>query len=528
MILKKPYAFLIRYFKLIHFLILIFIIMLSINYNKIISFFIDYNSTTISLEGQNIREIISSSLYLYIIIIIIINILMFLLMKSKNKPNKIYLFSIIYYIVLFIAIVYSKSVILSLLENGVTQQNLRAYQDIFRLVFVPNFYFLIIFIIRAIGFDIKKFNFAKDLQELKIGKEDSEEFEFVLGNDLYKYKRQGRRKIRELKYYFLENKLYIIIISVIAIVLLLVMIIPKINKSEKMYNENEVIPTANFSYKINNTYITKYDYTGKIINPSKKYLIVDMEIKSNNKEKILPPEYLYIVLKDKTSINFKTTLKESFSDIGQLYQNSKIDTKYNNYIFIFELSNEIKDDNYILKIFNSQEYNNSDTSNYSFVKCKLNPYSLDQEINLEEQTLKKSINLGKIIYNNLNMIVNSLEIKEYYEYEYEKCINDICSKYTDIAFPNKPSNQKLLILKYKFIEENNKNISLVNKKNILSKIFQISYKIGNEIKIEQLNSRIITNVNDTLFIDIPNYALKYDEVKLVLKTREKSYSFSIQ
>ncbi|MDD2505678.1 MAG: hypothetical protein PHF21_05395, partial [Bacilli bacterium] len=64
-------------------------------------------------------------------------------------------------------------------EASLTQRSSLAYRDFFIILSLPQYYFLIMSIIRGIGFDVRKFNFTKDLEELEIKSEDDEEFEFV-------------------------------------------------------------------------------------------------------------------------------------------------------------------------------------------------------------------------------------------------------------------------------------------------------------------------------------------------------------
>ena len=73
-------------------------------------------------------------------------------------------------------------------------------------------------IIRGLGFDIKKFNFTKDIQELNIEDIDSEEVEVNVNIDTKNIIRDINRRKRELGYWIKENLLFsIILISVILI-----------------------------------------------------------------------------------------------------------------------------------------------------------------------------------------------------------------------------------------------------------------------------------------------------------------------
>ena len=70
---------------------------------------------------------------------------------------------------------------------------------------------------RATGFDVKKFDFAHDLQQLNVDEKDNEEFEVDVELDTDKLFRKIRKKIRYAKYVYFENKFLIFL--TLAIVL---------------------------------------------------------------------------------------------------------------------------------------------------------------------------------------------------------------------------------------------------------------------------------------------------------------------
>ena len=158
MILKKPYAFLIKYFRIIHIGLALFIILSMNNFSKITKFFNSYvkNDNQIVANSFSRFNLIA---YIFIIIIIVFSLLMFILMKKKKKPALFYLAIFIYYIILLIAVIVADNTIKLLTETVLTQQASRIYRDIFLIVSLPQYYFLVTSIIRGVGFDIKKFFF---------------------------------------------------------------------------------------------------------------------------------------------------------------------------------------------------------------------------------------------------------------------------------------------------------------------------------------------------------------------------------
>ena len=62
MILRKPYAFIIKYFKVIHFLLTLLIAYLIYRTNLVLSFVSNYISSNTSVIGQNLTENLFNSL----------------------------------------------------------------------------------------------------------------------------------------------------------------------------------------------------------------------------------------------------------------------------------------------------------------------------------------------------------------------------------------------------------------------------------------------------------------------------------
>ena len=58
MIFKKPYAFLIKNFKIIHLLLLAMIIIITLKYKKIVSFFSDYINSSINVYEKTASQYI--------------------------------------------------------------------------------------------------------------------------------------------------------------------------------------------------------------------------------------------------------------------------------------------------------------------------------------------------------------------------------------------------------------------------------------------------------------------------------------
>ena len=102
MILKKPYAFLIKNFRKIHFILAILSVFIIIKTNTVVGFFKEYvaNNYSVIVSDDLVSSTISNWLYVAIIVMIITLISVYVLLKLKKKPTKLYFFTILYYIIL--------------------------------------------------------------------------------------------------------------------------------------------------------------------------------------------------------------------------------------------------------------------------------------------------------------------------------------------------------------------------------------------------------------------------------------------
>ena len=93
MIIKKPYAFLIKHFRLIHailFGLLVFILAETFN---IYSFFSSYAQTHLYVNTNNLADsYVSSLLIIATVLAIIVSFVIYYILSMKQKSNKVYLF----------------------------------------------------------------------------------------------------------------------------------------------------------------------------------------------------------------------------------------------------------------------------------------------------------------------------------------------------------------------------------------------------------------------------------------------------
>ena len=236
-----------------------------------------------------------------------------------------------------------------------------------------------------------------DLKELEIEASDAEEVELTVGIETYKAKRSIRRFIREFSYYIKENTfIFICIISIVGLVIG-TSIFMNLNVYHKVYKENKVIPYKTFNIKVNKSYLTNKDYSGKVILNDKYYLVLNVNISNrstiNNKIKLTD-----FRLKINNDNIYPTKNKmEYFVDLGTPYKEDKIKANSNdNYLLIYELdSNQIRK-NYIIKILDSIDYTVGDLK-AKYKDVKVIPQNLENKTEKKETSINEEVSLNNSI-----------------------------------------------------------------------------------------------------------------------------------
>ena len=275
MIIKKPYAFLIKNFRLIHGILFIMLLYLLISSVNIYGFFSGYASNNYYVIQTNLAQnYVNTLMYVVSFLVIVFSTIVYYLLEVKNKGNKMYLFISLYSFILFVYFIYITSVFNGLESASLSTESVRAFRDISLIVFLPNIVFVFVIFARALGFNLKQFDFKKDLEDLQIDESDSEEIELTLTDNSYKIKRTFRKIIRLSKYFFLENKIFVITVASIIVLILTINMFRKINIYTDAYNQNQNIVASALVFKVSDSYITNTDMSNVVINKNKSYILV--------------------------------------------------------------------------------------------------------------------------------------------------------------------------------------------------------------------------------------------------------------
>ena len=532
MILRKPYKFLIKHFKLIHILLCLPVLYLLIKSNNLFSFFNSYISNSYSYETiSNLAgSYINLFMYLAILIIVGISLTIYYLMKQKEKPTKLYIAYIVYYLVLFVVFTFFHNVLSEMERNDLSASASRAYRDITLLLTFPQYFFIFYSAFRGFGFDIKSFKFELDLKDLDISEEDNEEFEFVFGVETYKYKRTIRRFIREFKYYILENKFVFTVLSAVFVLVVTTTLYMHFNVYNKSYTKNHSFSHNAFTMNILDTMLTNMDYNGKTITKDKYYLVLQVKIDNNSISNIELDTDNFRLQIDNGYLVPSLDRSEYFIDFGKNYNGGKISQGTSDiYNLVYELNKQQIHRNYKIKILENIEYKIGDlTAHYKILNIR--PNRVFDIKDRGSYKLKEKINLKNSLLNNSKTTINGYEISDNYYYTYKSCntknncrdLNDVVS----IGYGNSKIKTTLLVLDVN-TELDKDSVyynAIQNKNDFYENFFTVEYD-GVESTTKNITP---VNLKDRIVLIAPENIIDANELNLIITIRNQKYTVNLK
>ena len=282
MIVRKPYAFLIKNFRKIHIFLLIlcgYIYYVNMSVRSFVSDFISLGTYDSYLEP--ISKYINFFTFISLILIAVSCFILLILLKHKNKPWKLYLLPVLEYsfilVIYFITINYFNSYT----GDFSSTATIRAIRDLLFITSIFQYPALLIIIIRIFGVDLNKFNFKADKEYLELNSDDREEVEININIDKESFKRAFKRFRRNVGYVYREHKFIINLLIVFVILVLMGYGYRYFFIINKVYKQGEVLNANNYSININNVYFTNKDKAGNVIEKNHNFVILDLTIKNN-------------------------------------------------------------------------------------------------------------------------------------------------------------------------------------------------------------------------------------------------------
>ena len=519
MILRKPYAFLIKRFKLIHFILSALLIFVIYRITNILSFFNEYMDMSPTIISKNVAPTLySASMIISLVLLILFSIVIMCLMFFKQKNVTFYALFILICLMTGGYLYYSYGIV-EVLEKGlVAVKTLRFVRDLSFITVSVQFIFLIVLVVRTIGFNIKKFDFGREM--LKVNDEDREEFEFDVSFDSDKFKRNLKRNFRNFKYIYKENKLFINLGISLFIAIICAIVYLNVNIYNKKYRENEYINVDGITFGVVNSYITNYDYKSNLLDNS--LIAIEFKVKSKTIQNF---ELSDISL----DIGNRTYLVDSnyankVVALGILYTNQTLENEFKKYIIVFKVDNKTDDEEFLLSYHS--------TSN-KHVNVKLNPINIDKQNIIKNSNLGEEVDFSSSLLNKSSLILNSYEISDKFRVDYNFCIENNCIPSYEYLTKTVTGNYDKTILKldYKFNMDEN-NINNINSfYDLLFNYSKIIYEINGETKQLSVSTNIKpikTNLKNTIYVEVNQELKNADSIIIQFKIRQYVYEYKIK
>ncbi len=533
MILRKPYKFLIKHFKLIHLVLTLLMVYIIYRFSRIINFFdVAISSYTGVLSTNPTEYLYDIYIYLAIFGIILFTIIVIYLLFMKKKSIKLYIGTIVIYIVAFVLIAYSYNVIGDMEVKVVDPKILRNARDFLVVISMAQVVEIVLFGIRALGFDIKKFNFKEDLKELEIVEEDNEEFELNINIDVNKAHRQVNKGRRFLKYFYVENRYLFFFISSLSVSIICLIIYLSLGVYNKKYTQTDFFTTRDFTMAISNSYTTDLDYKGNKISENKTFIILELIIKTNGSKakqlNLANPELIVGYNK----YYHDNTYIDKFIDIGNGYNNEYIDNQFIKYLLIYPID---KNDVGKKMTFRYIDIGSITSTEAKSINVGITARNLDQVKETKKYNLGDTIDFSGSILEKTKFTISDKDIKNLFTLNYNFCISDNeCYPSIEYLKPSVINNYDKTLLKINGIidwDPNAARSKTTNLFNFISLYGSFSYNINGT---EKKDNTILKNVkslrvneDNTYYLELIKEVENAQELSLILKIRDYIYIYKI-
>lgn len=535
MVLRKPYAFFIKHFKLFHLFLSVFFVYSLFRMTGVISFINTYSNSGATLITMNdVKSIFNNLDFIIPIIMLALCLLLLTVMSLKKKPNKFYMFATITSIVLLIVNIYGYVTLKQLTVDWLEIVRIDTLADIYIFVMIACMVSCAISISRAIGFNISRFDFNNDILQFDLSEEDNAEFEVVVDFDVNDLKRNAQKKVRYFRYFLKENRSIIIWTSAVIVVSLGLYGIFNFLK----YNKH-VIKTSSFSSQtyngfninINNAYIIDNDLKGNKLNDNKHLVVVDVTL-TNNGYKEEKQFLTGTVNINAGNDNYYTTKKYDsvITDLGKMYNDEKIrpNTKQTSYALRRLLVFEVPENHLNSKILfgvrdfktDKMVYTQLEPTNLSNLDSKDQDYKIGDELDLKDSTI-----------NGAKIKIDSYKVAPKFKVNYNFCTTSkICINSTEYLVPTTTNSRydKTLIQLNGSFEFNSDNI-INDFYKLFSNFGYIEYRIGDKLyrqdsMFKEIKSNKLKQSN-VYYIEVNKDIEKADSVYMGFKIRNMDYRY---
>ncbi len=525
MILRKPYAFVIKHFKLIHLICFVLVGLLIMNTLTTMTFLNEFLKSNLAyINRADFNSNFSWTLLVVPVVILAIFIGISALMYMKQKPIKFYIFSIIGLSLIFAFNIYVRGIMYSMIESMQSVQTIKVLADFLLFSVFFELFVLLTCFIRGIGFNISRFDFNTDLNEM-IEENDNEEVEFQFDLDLNDIKRNSNKTKRQIRYFYKENQSIIKYTGMVIIGIFAILGIKLFLDSRKDITRGP-ISYNDFTFEVVDSYITNTDINYKELDNNTYLIVVKANITNDNTKEAQVFKTGTLVLNLDNNL-FKTTdaYGNATQDIGDNYTHFAIAPEQTKEVlFTFAIpKNHIKSKKYI---------GVRDLYGQHTTYIKLNPeklYNMNEE--KIESKVGKSILLDNSTIKGTEFTIKNVEFAEkfklQYNYRYSKDKTFASIEYVTPKVLDKKVDKAIMKLNIKYHNKESKEFMY-----LVDKFGSLEYEIAGKKYTQNkgINRVIPTSIknNEIYYLEINKNILDADKVTLVFKIRNIEYRYKLK
>ena len=514
MIIRKPYAFLIKNFRKIHIFLLLISLFVAYKLFDVTKFINDFMSLgTYDLYADPVSKHISVFLRITLILAVLGSIAILILLRRKNKPWKLYLIPIIEYLALFFVL----GIIRSFFNNYTTDvetTDLRFSRDLLNIFVVAQLPAIWVFIMRTLGLDGKKFSFNTDEEFLELSEEDRAEVEISFDIDKNSFIRTYKKFIRNAGYFYQEHRrlcnTFCIMVGIIIVINVGILIFV----TNKSYRQGQKYDVNGLSIVVNKAYLTDKDYHGEVITKKSNFVVLDVSITNMAESRTIYTDYFHVKAGTCDFQPTDSTYASEFIDMGKVMSSvTKVNNQETiNFILIYKVNKNISKDKFVLYY---QEKGGK------LRKIKLKVQDVSKIENVPEIDFGSEIELH--IGNTDELITfDSHEYKDSVTYNYLSCSSQSCKNHE--ATYNAKEGSKILEISFASNEFESKNMI-----DFLNKYGKIIYKDseGEERELKFTNSLGRTYLGKVLYLKVPTDLETSTDARFVFIVRNKKYEIKL-
>ncbi len=535
MILRKPYAFFIKYFKLLHAIIAGLVAFLLYRSFTIYNFFSAYvKNYSSALNEFSPRTFINMYSFLLALVIIIFIIILLSVMIYKKKPKALYIFSIFVYVAVLVLffIVYP-----SLRDISAYMLDIRtssAYRDLFLIISVLQLVCLVWYAIRATGFDIKQFDFGTDLQQLDIDEKDSEEIEVSLEFDQNQIHRNIRYKLRELRYFYGENKFVINTAGIILLIIIGFMIYTNIGIYTASYNQGESFSASGVVMNVRDTYLTQTDPAGNKLTDD-MIVVVKVDIRKQGVVDRSLNTGLTTLIVNGISYGQNNDYAKELYDLGTAYAGQSLSDEFQSYILAFLIPKEDINKKMELKFNDNVSYVKGEMGAKN-VYVHLKPINLTKNAGSQDGMIGKEMTFENSILEDSTFMIKGYEFNNKFKINYKYCYaTDKCIDSYEYLTPTATGSYAKTLMRingYFVADDSISGGEITSLQSFLNNFATINYKIGdvwysNDINTQSVKPKVGVD-NSNYYIEVPLEVANASEISLTFKIRNYTYKYVLK